>query len=97
MKTRVELTDKELEQVTGGAGSVDQTRVIGLLRNHLGKNDSEEIYGTSSLVGDLGADSLDVVDIVRALEEEFKIHISDTRVLSVRTVNDLCKAIEEKL
>ncbi len=56
----------------------------------------EEITETSSFVDDLGADSLDTVELVMALEEEFKIEIPDEDAEKITTVGDAIKYIEEK-
>ena len=57
----------------------------------------EEIKETSSFIDDLGADSLDTVELVMALEEEFGIEISDEDAEKIRTVGDAIKYIEEKV
>ncbi len=44
---------------------------------------------------DLGADSLDVVDLVMSLEEEFDIEIPDDQVENIKTVGDVVKYIED--
>ncbi|MCM8766098.1 MAG: acyl carrier protein [Candidatus Omnitrophica bacterium] len=56
----------------------------------------EEIKDSSSFIDDLGADSLDTVELVMALEEEFGIEISDEDAEKIRTVGDAIKYIEEK-
>lgn len=56
----------------------------------------EEISESSSFVDDLGADSLDTVELVMALEEEFKIEIPDEDAEKITTVGDAIKYIEEK-
>ena len=48
----------------------------------------------SSIIDDLGADSLDVVDLVMSLEEEFDIEIPDEDVENIKTVGDMVKYIE---
>ena len=50
----------------------------------------------TSLVDDLGADSLDVVDLVMSLEDEFDVEIPDEDVENVRTVGDIVKYLEER-
>jgi len=50
----------------------------------------------SSIIDDLGADSLDIVDMVMSLEEEFDIEIPDEEIESMRTVGDIVKFIEAK-
>ncbi len=55
----------------------------------------EEVKEESKFVEDLGADSLDVVELVMALEEKFDIEIPDTDAEKIITVNDAIKYIEE--
>ena len=50
----------------------------------------------SSITDDLGADSLDIVDMVMSLEEEFDIEIPDEEIESMKTVGDIVKFIESK-
>ncbi len=55
----------------------------------------DEVKEESKFVEDLGADSLDVVELVMALEEKFDIEIPDTDAEKIITVNDALKYIEE--
>lgn len=57
--------------------------------------DEDEITMEASITEDLGADSLDVVDLIMSLEEEFDIKIPDEEVENVKTVGDIVKFIEE--
>ena len=59
--------------------------------------DAEEdaITLDTSLVDDLGADSLDVVDLVMTLEDEFDMEIPDEDITEVRTVGDVVQNQEE--
>ena len=59
--------------------------------------DAEEdtITMETSLVDDLGADSLDVVDLVMTLEDEFDMEIPDEDIENVRTVGDIVKYLED--
>ena len=57
----------------------------------------DEITENSSFVDDLGADSLDTVELVMAFEEEFGIEIPDEDAEKIRTVGDAIKYIEEKV
>ena len=57
--------------------------------------EAETITLESSLVDDLGADSLDVVDLVMTLEDEFDMEIPDEDIENVRTVGDIVKYPEE--
>jgi acyl carrier protein len=56
--------------------------------------DTETINRDSSFVEDLGADSLDVVELVMALEEEFEIEIPDEQAEKIVTVGDAVRYIE---
>jgi len=55
----------------------------------------DEIKEDSKFVEDLGADSLDVVELVMALEEKFDIEIPDESAEGIATVTDAVKFIEE--
>ena len=55
----------------------------------------DEVKEASKFVEDLGADSLDVVELVMALEEKFDIEIPDDQAESIATVSDAIKFIEE--
>lgn len=57
----------------------------------------EEIKPESSFIEDLGADSLDTVELVMALEEEFGIEIPDEDAEKMTTVGEAVKYIEEKV
>ena len=57
----------------------------------------EEIKPEASFKGDLGADSLDAVELIMALEEKFGIEISDEDAEAMLTVNDAIMYIEEKV
>ncbi len=56
----------------------------------------EEVTPEASFVDDLGADSLDTVELVMAFEEEFGVEIPDEDAEKIRTVGDAVKYIEEK-
>ncbi|MCX5682003.1 MAG: acyl carrier protein [Candidatus Omnitrophica bacterium] len=57
---------------------------------------AEEVTQESSFVDDLGADSLDTVELIMALEEEFNIEIPDEDAEKMSKVSDVIKYIEEK-
>jgi acyl carrier protein len=56
---------------------------------------ADEVKEESKFVEDLGADSLDVVELVMALEEKFDIEIPDEDAEKIATVNDAIKFIEK--
>ena len=49
----------------------------------------------SSILDDLGADSLDIVDLVMTLEDEFDMEIPDEEIKNIKTVGDIVRYIEE--
>ena len=57
--------------------------------------DEEEVTPDASFVDDLGADSLDTVELVMALEEEFDIEISDENAEKIQTVQDAIDYLTE--
>ena len=59
--------------------------------------EEDKVTEAASITDDLGADSLDVVDLVMSFEEEFDIEIPDDQVEKIKTVGDIVKFIEEKL
>ena len=56
----------------------------------------EEVTETASFIDDLGADSLDTVELVMALEEEFGIEIPDEDAEKMRSVGEAVRYVEEK-
>lgn len=59
--------------------------------------DEDKVKMEASITEDLGADSLDVVDLVMSLEEEFDVEIPDDQVENVKTVGDIVKYIEDNI
>ena len=59
--------------------------------------EEDKVTEAASITDDLGADSLDVVDLVMSFEEEFDIEIPDDQVEKIKTVADIVKFIEEKV
>lgn len=57
--------------------------------------DEDKVTMDASIVDDLGADSLDLVDMVMSLEEEFDVEIPDDQVENIKTVGDIVKYIED--
>ena len=70
-----------------------EPRVREIIAEQLGINE-EEIQTDSSFMADLGADSLDVVELVMALEEEFEIEIPDEDAEKLATVQKLVQYLE---
>ncbi|MFN2322928.1 MAG: acyl carrier protein [Trueperaceae bacterium] len=58
--------------------------------------DPADVVDTASFMDDLGADSLDVVELIMGLEDEFGIEISDEEAEGIRTVGDAVKFIVAK-
>ena len=65
-----------------------EERVIKMVAEQLGVKE-EDVKVTSSFVEDLGADSLDTVELIMALEEEFDAEITDEEAEKIATVNDV--------
>jgi len=59
--------------------------------------DEGEVTPTASFVDDLGADSLDTVELVMAFEEAFEIEIPDEEAEKIRTVQDAVTYVEKKV
>ena len=57
--------------------------------------DEDKVTMDASIFDDLGADSLDVVDLVMSLEEAFDIEIPDHQVENIKTVGDIVKYVED--
>ncbi len=69
-------------------------RVQKIVVEHLGV-ESEKVTQEASFIDDLGADSLDIVELVMAFEEEFGVEIPDDAAENITTVGDATKYIEE--
>lgn len=71
-----------------------RAKVVKIVAEHLDVEEGK-INDTSSFVDDLGADSLDQVELVMAFEEEFNIEIPDEAAEKIATVNDAVAFIEK--
>ena len=69
------------------------SKVKKIVADHLGIDDAK-VNDDSSFIDDLGADSLDTVELVMAFEEEFGSEISDNEAEKILTVGDAIKFIE---
>ena len=78
------MSDKPIEE-----------KVKDIIVEQLGVN-PEQVTPTASFIEDLGADSLDIVELVMAFEEEFSVEVPDEDAEKLQTVGDVTKYIEEK-
>lgn len=70
------------------------TRVKKIVVEHLGV-DEAKVQESASFIDDLGADSLDTVELVMAFEEEFNVEIPDDAAEKIQTVGDAVSFIKE--
>jgi len=68
------------------SASIEQ-KVKGIIAENLGVAE-DEIKNTSSFIEDLGADSLDIVELVMQMEEEFEVEIPDEEAENIKTVQN---------
>ena len=71
-----------------------EDKVKDIIVEQLGVN-AEQVVPGASFIDDLGADSLDTVELVMAFEEEFGVEVPDEEAEKLRTVEDVTKYIEE--
>ncbi|MBW2275181.1 MAG: acyl carrier protein [Deltaproteobacteria bacterium] len=72
-----------------------EDRVTELIVEQLGVS-KEEAVSTASFIDDLGADSLDIVELVMALEEEFDIEIPDEDAEKIQTIGDAIGYVKDR-
>jgi len=72
-----------------------QEKVKDIIVEQLGVN-AEQVVPEAKFIEDLGADSLDTVELVMAFEEEFEIEVPDEDAEKLQTVGDVYKYVEEK-
>lgn len=78
--------------------ALDQAEIEARLRKIIVDNlgvDEAEVVPSANFVDDLNADSLDLVELIMSLEEEFGIEISDEEAEKIRTVGDAIEYIQE--
>ena len=71
-----------------------QIRMTDLIVEQLGVS-REEVVASASFVDDLGADSLDIVELVMSMEEAFSIEIPDDDAEKIQTIGDAVSYVEE--
>lgn len=71
-----------------------QMRMTDLIVEQLGVS-REEVVASASFVDDLGADSLDIVELVMSMEEAFNIEIPDDDAEKIQTIGDAVAYVEE--
>jgi acyl carrier protein len=72
-----------------------EEKVKDIIVEQLGVN-PEQVTPQASFIEDLGADSLDIVELVMAFEEEFGVEVPDEDAEKLQTVGDVIKYIEER-
>lgn len=69
-------------------------RVQAIVVDRLGV-EADQVVESAEFIGDLDADSLDLVEVIMAMEQEFDLEIKDEDAEKIRTVNDAVKYIDE--
>jgi acyl carrier protein len=78
---------------------MDQQAILDKIKDVVAEKldaDPADVTEEASFVDDLGADSLDVVELIMGLEDEFDIEISDEEAEGIRTVGDAIRFIQDK-
>ena len=73
-----------------------ESRVTDLIAEQLGIS-KDEAVGSASFIDDLGADSLDIVELVMTLEEEFDVEIPDEDAEKIQTIADAVSYLKARL
>ncbi|MCU0587218.1 MAG: acyl carrier protein [Syntrophobacteraceae bacterium] len=71
-----------------------ESKIIDIITNQLGV-EKEAVTAEAHVIDDLGADSLDVVELVMALEESFDVEIPDEDAEKIRTVKDIFEYLNQ--
>ena len=72
---------------------MDKNKILELIANQLNKP-VDELTEDKEFVKDLGADSLDIVEMFMSLEDEYNITVSDEEAVKIKTIGDVIKLIE---
>jgi acyl carrier protein len=86
---------KKRNKIISGGCNMEFEKIKEILAEQLGVSE-DEIKMDSSLTDDLGADSLDLVELIMALEQEFDLEISDEEAEKIKTVGDAVNFVKEK-
>jgi acyl carrier protein len=98
-KSKKEFRSNFYTKIGEGGTIVEKTverRVIEIIVEQLGVSE-EEVTLEASFIDDLGADSLDLVELIMAMEEEFGVEISDEDAEKIQTVQDVVNYISEHM
>ncbi len=71
-------------------------KVVKIIGEQLGLDDVSNVTATTSLMSDLEADSLDAVEIIMAIEDEFGVEIPDEEAENFKNIGDIVKYVESK-
>ncbi len=69
-------------------------KIVQIIADQLGIDDVSKIQPTTSIMGDLEADSLDAVEIIMGIEDEFGIEIPDEEAEKFKNIGDIVKFVE---
>ena len=84
------------KNMTSGGNMAISSKVKDIIMEQLGIDDPAKIKPEASFIDDLGADSLDIVELVMAMEEEFDLEIPDEDAEKLKTVQDVASYLEKK-
>ena len=73
------------------------SKVSDIIIEQLGLDEDTEITMTTSLIGDLEADSLDAVEIIMAIEDEYSIEIPDEVAEDFKTIGNIVNFVDESI
>ncbi len=73
-----------------------ESKVQKLIASKISEIDIDDVVLDASLIDDLGADSLTIVELMMSMEEEFEIEVDDEEVKTLVTVGDVVNFIKEK-
>jgi acyl carrier protein len=82
-------------KIKNGGGIIMLEKIKSIVADQLGV-DEDQVTEDASFIDDLGADSLDTVELIMAFEEEFDVEIPDEDAQKIKTVKDVIEYIESK-